>query len=505
MWMWVTMALAAVPEVAVTWSHDQAVLTVEAPDGHEIAPEAPGRLALEVAEMAIEVAGDGAVLASLPMPDVRGQTIGGRLEATVCSKADGSCVPMRMDFAGTVPEGRRGRMALAVSPVDTGPSTAAGSPFQADAAAAAEAAFEAARATERGVLLDFSAVWCPPCNLLAAEVLHATPPPEGLEDWLVVVLDVDDPSSFVLKDRYAIGSYPTVVAADASGRELSRVVGYPGREAFMDWLALADAPAAEPETLSPQQAAAVAWQKVQRGEDAAAWLVRAEQGEPTPELRKARLQEAPSVEDARWLAANERGTAAQWLYPALSLVEETPDLAPALLSVVHEDLPRASGQESSDLLYFAGRLSDEGTPWYAAAAAALRTTFTGEPEHDRGHYTWLASLMAMGGDVDGALAFLDEQASRWPDEPTWQLTGARLLLEAERLEDALALTAVGLERSWGDNRLRMATLRAQALVALDRHEDAAVLARETLAAASDATELDVRTHRYRKKLAAFAE
>ena len=51
-------------------------------------------------------------------------------------------------------------------------------------------------------------------------------------------------------------------STDAFGNELSRMVGYPGEEPFLDWLALADAPPPSPDALSPREAAAKALRKV---------------------------------------------------------------------------------------------------------------------------------------------------------------------------------------------------------------------------------------------------
>ena len=43
-------------------------------------------------------------------------------------------------------------------------------------------------------------------------------------------------SSWEMKDRYAVGSYPTVIAARPDGTALDRIVGYPGEDAFLSWL-----------------------------------------------------------------------------------------------------------------------------------------------------------------------------------------------------------------------------------------------------------------------------
>ena len=79
-------------------------------------------------------------------------------------------------------------------------------------------------------------MWCPPCNLLAAEVLHDPEDAEALAPFVVAVVDVDAPWSWALKDRYAVGAYPTLIVTDVDGVVIDRLEGYPGEEAFEAWL-----------------------------------------------------------------------------------------------------------------------------------------------------------------------------------------------------------------------------------------------------------------------------
>ena len=121
-------------------------------------------------------------------------------------------------------------------------------------------------------------------------------------------------------------------------------------------------------------------------------------------------------------------------------------------------------------------------------------------DRNRGHLTWLATLTERSGDPDGALTLLGEAAERYEAEPTFHLTACRILLREERYEEALTWAEAGLTRSWGDNRIRMATLAAEALVALDRQEEAEALADSTLQALPEGGDLDIRTDRYRTAL-----
>lgn len=110
------------------------------------------------------------------------------------------------------------------------------------------------------------------------------------------------------------------------------------------------------------------------------------------------------------------------------------------------------------------------------------------------------ALAAPIADEAAFEAVLEEARTRWPDEPTWDLTAADLLAEADPAR-ALAVAQRGHEVAWGDNRLRTAHTVASALIALDRADEAAAVIDAALAEAPTPDEgLSVRTHRYRERL-----
>lgn len=517
MWVWCSVALGAMPSVTVDWKGDSAQVSVQPPGGEELSAEAPADLHLAWDGHAVQIEAHGADLErGVGLWGVRGAELDGALRVSVCRKSDGLCRVLDLAVHGQVPEARKGTVALDVAMHAPEPEAAHASPFQRDAAEEAERAFAAARASGGPVLLDFSAVWCPPCNVLAAEVLHADPAPAALDAYAVAVLDADDPTSFALKSRYAIGGYPTVVLVDAEGAEISRQVGYPGRDAFVSWLADnadredsdLDLLAADPATYEPADAARVAWTLARRGHDEIEpWLERAA-GADTVELRLARMQQEPTADDAAWLCEHASERAMDWVFGALGLAEEDPELVGPLRDALRAALPDASALEAADLLYAVAQLApdDEKATHYAAAAMAVRSGLTGAPERDRGQYTWLASLLAKSGDLPGALELLDSAVARFPGEPTFSHKAARLLLDAERAADAEAYSAAALEASWGDNRLWVAQTHAEVLIALERTDQAHALVREVLAeGAAPDPELQVRAHKYRSKLEALLE
>jgi len=509
MWWWTLSALAAAPDVTIAYERDRVWLEVEPPEGTVVDDVPPLVLWLGFGEQSYEVATNGHDLSDdgVALRDLRGAEVKGTLQLALCAKADGTCTMTEWELAGTVGQGKRGRTALAVSPPLV-VSHDAPEVFNADASEAIRQGFARAEAEGKPVLLDFSAVWCPPCNLLSAEVLHAEPPPAVLEDYVVIVVDVDHPSSFELKSRYDIGGYPTVVVADADGAERSRRVGYAGRDAFVGWLAKAGAStdaadlAKGAETVSPERALELAWMLLadRRNEEAAPFVERGAEVDNAL-ARRVRATMEPTEGDLRWLLDHDLEHVEDWFGAAMGLAEAHPELS---AEVAAEAVRRLDGPLLADALYVQAKVTgDEGL--YAAAASALRTALSGVPDKDRGHLTWLASLTALSGDVDGALAILDDARARWPDEPTWDLSAAYELSKVERHEDALAAAERAAATAWGDNALRAAHARAEALLALGREEEAVEVVQEALQTPAPEEGVAVRTHRYRERLAGLLE
>ncbi|MCB9674289.1 MAG: thioredoxin fold domain-containing protein [Alphaproteobacteria bacterium] len=504
-------ALAAAPTAEIGWKGDVSRLVVTAPAGMEISADAPADLVLRWEGRELTVAGSGGELTGgMAVGAVRGRTLEGEVSLQLCDKASGVCTPGRFALSGTAPDAKKGRIALTVA--EAGAAHAAPE-FNTDARTGADAAFARAKETGELVVLDFSAVWCPPCNLLAAEVLHARDADVLLEGFQLAVVDVDHPTSWALKDRYQVGGYPTVVVVDADGNELDRVVGYPGKEEFLAFLAAADEEkrdwaSEDPKALTPDEAAEGLWAQVQDDveEGLEAWLD-ASADSDTAAGHLARFRLDPNPDDATWLATNAPDEALEWV-PWAGPWGDTDAAKGPLREAIQRALPGADGFEAADLLYFAAQLADEADQrtLYGAGYVTLQASLSGDDFLDRAHFTFLASLRAKSGDLDGAVAFLDGLTRTHPDDPTFLLEAAGLLNDAKRYEDALARTKLGLARAWGDNQLRVALEHCEALVGLGRDDEARGTADKLLHQdkAPDAA-LVVRTHRYREKLAAFLE
>jgi thiol-disulfide isomerase/thioredoxin len=154
------------------------------------------------------------------------------VSGAVCTDDGSSCLPFEAQtrvprgprlsapFAGSIP-GPRPMLDTPPGPILTRP--AADAPEGGIAVAFAQAAGRGAP-----LLVDFYARWCPPCERLKAEFLHAPQHQQLLDRFVLLPLDADTPASFALKERYAVGGYPTVLLLSPQGTELDRMEGWDG-------------------------------------------------------------------------------------------------------------------------------------------------------------------------------------------------------------------------------------------------------------------------------------
>jgi thioredoxin-related protein len=114
-----------------------------------------------------------------------------------------------------------------------------------------EAAKEAARASDRALLIEFTGSdWCPPCIKLHREVFGVAGFQEAASrDYVLVVIDnprdrsklgeAEDRQSVALHERYAVNKWPTIYLTDAEGRPFARTEDYRpgGPTAYLEHLA----------------------------------------------------------------------------------------------------------------------------------------------------------------------------------------------------------------------------------------------------------------------------
>jgi thioredoxin-like negative regulator of GroEL len=110
-----------------------------------------------------------------------------------------------------------------------------------------EEAVASARRAGKALVLEVGAAWCEPCQLMAAELAR----PQGraaLGPLQLVRYDVDVAPGAEVEERFQVSSYPTLVAVDADGNEIARLVGFEDLRALRAWLGRVRAQAARTAT-----------------------------------------------------------------------------------------------------------------------------------------------------------------------------------------------------------------------------------------------------------------
>lgn len=89
-----------------------------------------------------------------------------------------------------------------------------------------------AGSTEKPVIIDFYADWCPPCVAMEEETYPDTRVVSEMRDF--VAIKVDTQKRIDIESKYGIAYYPTVVFLDSKGKEVSRHIGYLGPQEMVD-------------------------------------------------------------------------------------------------------------------------------------------------------------------------------------------------------------------------------------------------------------------------------
>jgi thioredoxin-like negative regulator of GroEL len=499
-------ALAESPSVQAKWRRNQLTLEVLAPQGEHIAPESPAEGWVSLDGERLDLQTSGVLLAQglvLGLGKAKTHSVEGVLHLALCKDNGTACRPLSLGFQGDFSK-RRGRKVLSVRNPEP-------EPVEEEApVSTVEQALAQAKTTGQFVLLDFSAQWCAPCQLLAAEVLHNPEHAQALSPFVLVELDADLPVSFPWKARYGISGYPTLIVVDAEANLVSRLMGYDDHKETLGWLAevaaqgesldvlLAKAPELVESArlllakrLIAEDRKAEASPLVAGLSDTVGRALLEFEMEPTAVLLTRLIDEAPErIMEWIWTAA----------YTLMAEENLDPKAKLALRQAVTRSIPTVDAAHAAELSFVLGDLLEdpqEAQRVFALGAAIWRTTFADDPAADRGRYSFLATLLVSAGELEAALDSVDVAIRAFPQEFTFFNKKAGILLEADRHEEALSPAQNAWQYAYGDTRLRAAVRLAEVYVGLGRSEEARpVLEKALKEVVRPAEGEDVRTWKY---------
>jgi thiol:disulfide interchange protein DsbD len=108
-------------------------------------------------------------------------------------------------------------------------------------------AFRLASASEKPVLLDFRADWCPQCLEMEKKAFPQPEIVDAVSRFVPLRVDVTDLSEEeeALVDRYDLPGYPTLVIARGDGEKVDSFTGYEGPEELLAFLQGHEAPSGD--------------------------------------------------------------------------------------------------------------------------------------------------------------------------------------------------------------------------------------------------------------------
>lgn len=391
---------------------------------------------------------------------------------------------------------------------------------------------------KKPLLIDFFGIWCPPCNMFNEKVFNTREFKNATDAFVKLKLDADSQVSWELKSKYRINGYPTIIFATSEGDEIHRIVGFRPKNEFLAEVRRAwnereesfsrlKAKADQGNALAAKKIALIHFERKEydlalkyfekcadlvdtKEKKALAEIGFLEEKADIPNLIEAlertvtEFSETPdSLENRAKLAKlyEQRNQPEKKKQQLEHLIETAKKLTKTPAVLVGQDLTPA------DLMTLVAQAQDElGHPAesrqaWKSAAEAYRKNMTSENE--RGNGLEFAACLWRAGETIPAEQLYRRFEAKYPQEFTFYFAHARMELALRRLPIAEKLARKAFERSYGDNRLRVAAVLAQTYLNEDKRAESLVIIREALASTPLPKDSSIRTHQYSETLRAL--
>jgi tetratricopeptide (TPR) repeat protein len=161
-------------------------------------------------------------------------------------------------------------------------------------------------------------------------------------------------------------------------------------------------------------------------------------------------------------------------------------------------------QMHAELLGQLGRREEAKVAW-KEAADVLEGLSKELSSGARGFTIERIGALENSGNFDAALRLAQEYSGKYPKEFTFHYIVANLLERQKKYGEALKSAETAFKYSYGDNKIRVATLLARLHLALGDKEGAKKIVESVKKEIQPSAKLDNRTHRYLKKLEAVLQ
>jgi thiol-disulfide isomerase/thioredoxin len=372
------------------------------------------------------------------------------------------------------------------------------------------------------VFIDFQAQWCYSCYFMATHVLNGPQWEAANKRMHAIEVDADSPDGAAWMKKLAVKALPSYVVLKPSGDELGRITAEQSREKFYPALERILAGSDSVDALKAKGSAAAiaevlivyeARNEIDAGLTWYASLSAAQHkaAEAYPRavfaLERLRMQKAAKAQDmAGCVAAGQRALAADAACERVYVLEQLVDCSEKLPEAERQSLLGAQRPALNSLLdkqvfVEPAQCADQRTSVIVAADLAKAIgDKTGETAVlDRGiadarrrlgeHYAKDRNLadnlrvyLTRAERFDELDALYPKLMAAYPDDYVYAYRYGGSLLKRGKPERALPLLEQAAQKTFGANRLAVATLRVQALLALKRRDDAEKVVAEALEA-----------------------